>query len=175
MNAVTTAAAPAGEGLAARVAKLAQVIGAPHFAAADRVALKRYAPGQALPLAFYRTWLRHFGDELPGEAEIRSWGLIAWGLAYSGPRAHRRERALGAALAASGYSEARLERLLAAEPETQADLFASMVRFLASKGEAFDWVDAARLLLTRDPDRQEATHRRIAVAYYRQPSSHPED
>lgn len=175
MNTVTTVDAATGSGLAARVAKLAQVIGSPHFAAADRVALKRYAAGQALPLAFYRTWLRHLDDELPGETESRAWALLAWGLAFMGPRAHRRDRALGAALAAAGYSEARLERLLAAEAESQADLFASMVRYLSNKGETFDWVDAARLLLTRDPERREATHRRIAAAYYRHPTSHQED
>ena len=174
MNAASTVNTPAGEGLAARVAKLAQVLSSPHFATADRIALKRYSPVKAPPLAFYRTWLRHLGDDLPNEAEIRSWALIAWGLAFMGPQAHRRDRALGAALAASGYSEARLERLLAAEAEARIDLFASLVRFLANKSESFDWVDAARLLLTRDPERLEAAYRRIAVAYYRHPSSHKE-
>jgi len=167
MSALSTTDPQISEGLGARVARLVHLLASEHFPGADRAALKRYAPGQAPPLAFYRTWLRHLGEELPAEAETRAWALMAWGLAFMGTQAHRRNRPLGTALAESGYSEARLERLLAADSEARLDLFASLVRFLASKGEGFDWLDAARLLLTRDPDRRESTHRRIATNYYR--------
>jgi CRISPR system Cascade subunit CasB len=158
---------PVSEELGASVGRLAGLLASDHFPGADRAALKRYASGQAPPLAFYRTWLRHMSDELPGEDDAKAWALMAWGLALMGAQAHRRDRPLGAALAGSGYSEARLERLLAADADARLDLFASLVRFLANKGEGFDWLDAARLLLTRDPDRRESTHRRIAAAYYR--------
>lgn len=169
MSALSTTDPQISDGLAARVARLAHLLASEHFPGADRAALKRYAPGQAPSLAFYRTWLRHLGEELPREEETRAWALMAWGLALMGAHAHRRDRPLGTALAESGYSEARLERLLAADAEARLDLFTSLVRFLASKGEGFDWLDAARLLLTRDPDRRESAYRRIAAHYYRCP------
>ena len=167
MSALSTTDPNISEGLGARVARLAHLLASERFSGADRAALKRYAPGQAPSLAFYRTWLRHLGEELPREEETRAWALMAWGLALMGAHAHRRDRPLGTALAESGYSEARLERLLAADAEARLDLFAALVRFLASKGEGFDWLDAARLLLTRDPDRRESAYRRIAAHYYR--------
>jgi len=40
------------------------------------------------------------------------------------------------------------------------------VRFLAAKGERFDWRDGAAFLLTKDPDRRESLCRRIATAFY---------
>jgi len=160
------------EGLHARVGRLAAVVSGEHYPAGDRAALRRYAPQQPVPLAFYRLWLRHLGTEPPLGSAIGAWALIAWGLATGGPSAHRRDRPLGRCLAEAGYSEARLERLLAApEDDTRQALVASMVRYLASKGEGFDWVQLAQLVLLRDEARREGLHRRIATDYYRQLAS----
>lgn len=156
------------EGLAARVEKMAALLASSHYPAGDRAALKRYAPGQSPPLAFYRLWLKHLGDELPPEDKAGRWALLAWGLALGGPGAHQPRRPLGVALGKAGFSEARLERLLAADADTQLELFAALARFMASKREGFDWAEAARLLLAGAGEKRESVHRRIATAYYRQ-------
>ncbi|HWO99905.1 MAG TPA: type I-E CRISPR-associated protein Cse2/CasB [Methylococcus sp.] len=159
---------PEGDSLATRIAKLAGVLASAHYPGGDRAALKRWSPDQPVPLAFYRLWLRHLGTELPPEEQTATWALIAWGLALMGEGTHRPDRPLGQVLAESGFAEARLERLLAALDAARLDLFASAVRFLAAKGEGFNWRDAALLLLTADADKRESIHRRIAADYYRQ-------
>lgn len=163
----TAAAVHTTDSLAARIGKLAHVLAAEHFPNADRAALKRHATGQPPPLAFYRLWLRYLNDELPSENQTQAWALIAWGLALMGRNAHRPDRPLGRTLAEAGYSEARLERLLQAPDDVRFELFTSAVRFMAAKGEGFDWCDAARLLLTTDAEKREQIHRRIAADFYR--------
>lgn len=155
------------ESLSTLVGRMAGILANPRFPASDRAALKRHASGLPPPLAFFRLWLRHLEVDLPSESQSPAWALLAWGLAMAGRGAHRPERPLGRALAESGYSEARLERLLAADADSLEPLFESMVRFLAAKGEVFDWADAAFLLLVRESDKRQSTHRRIAAAYYR--------
>ena len=155
------------ESPSALVCRLAGILANPHFPASDRAALKRHAPGQPPPLAFYRLWLRQLGADLPSEPQSAAWMLMAWGLAFTGAGAHRPDRPLGRALAECGYSESRLERLLAADSNSLEPLFASVVRFLAAKGESFDWRDAAHLLLVTDAHKRETIHRRIAATYYR--------
>ncbi len=149
------------------VATLTGVVAAPHYPARDRAALKRWAPGQALPLAFYRLWLRHLGQDLPYDHQCDAWMTLAWGVATMGSSAHRPERPFGRALAEAGFAEGRLERLLAAPDELRNELFMSAVRFLAAKDEGFDWTEAAEFLLSRDANKRQAIHRRIAEAYYR--------
>lgn len=168
MSAVSSVSSSSSqEALGPRVARLAGVLSSEHFPTADRAALKRHAAGQAPPVAFYRLWLRHLHDDLPGEEDTQSWALLAWGLALMGAKAHRPDRPLGKVLAKAGYTEARLERLLSADADIRLDLLASLVRFIAAKGEGFDWLDAARFLLTRDPERREAINRHLAADYYR--------
>lgn len=149
------------------LARLAAVIGTPHYPAGDRAALRRWAPGQPVPLAFYRLWLRHAGADLPAEHQTEAWMLIAWAIATLGPDAHAPKRPWGQALAEAGFAEGRLERLLSAPADVRADLFMQAVRFLAAKGEHFDLTQAAQYLLTEDEAKREALHRRIAQAFYR--------
>lgn len=153
--------------LAHTVGRLAGVIGHPHYPAGDRASLKRWAPGQPLPLAFYRLWLRHVGEDLPGEAQTPLWMTLVWGLATLGASSHRPDRPLGQALAESGYAEARLERLLGAPDELRIELFMSTARFLAARNDAFDWLDAARFLLSTDVHVRERVCRRIAESFFR--------
>lgn len=165
---VAPATADSGADLAGRVGRIASLLAADHFPGGDRAALKRHAPGQAPPLAFYRLWLRHLQADLPSEATTGAWALVVWGLALNGRKAHRPDRPLGRCLAESGYSEARLERLLAAaDDDTRLALTASVVRFIAAKGDSFDWSQLAQLLLARSEDARERVHRRIATDYYR--------
>ena len=155
-----------GPNLSALMSKLAGILGSTHFPNADRAALKRWTPGQPIPLAFYRLWLWHAGDDLPPEGQTEDWMTIVWGLALCGEGCHVPQRPLGQALAECGFAEGRLERMLSAPDDLRRELFMSTVRFLAAKDERFDWTEAARLLLTHDTDKRETIHRRIAQAYY---------
>lgn len=153
--------------LATKVGRFASKIGNLHYPAGDRAALKRWAPEQPLPLAYYRLWLREAGDDLPAENQNEPWMTVVWGLALMGESAHRPGKPLGEVLALTGYHEARLERLLAAPDELRIELFMGVVRFLAAKGEGFDWTGAATFLLATEADAREAVRRRIARDYYR--------
>lgn len=159
--------APIEPTLGSDVARLAGVIGSPHFPGGDRAALRRWAPGQPVPLAFYRLWLRHLGSDSPPENRTEAWMAIVWAIATLGEGCHDPKRPFGQSLAESGFSEGRLERLLSAPDDVRIDLFMSAVRFLAAKGERFDLAEAARFLLTTDEGKREQVHRRIAQAFYR--------
>ena len=156
-----------GSSLGARVAQMAAIIGAEHYPNGERAALRRWSPEQPIPLAFYRLWLRHLGDDLPPEFQTPAWMTIAWGLATLGKEGHDPRRPLGQALAESQFSEGRLEQLLSAPEDVRPDLFMSAVRFLAVKGERFDWRDGAAFLLTQDNEQRQRLNHRIAAAFYR--------
>ena len=156
-----------GSSLGARVAQMAAIIGAEHYPNGERAALRRWSPEQPIPLAFYRLWLRHLGDDLPPEFQTPAWMTIAWGLATLGKEGHDPRRPLGQALAESQFSEGRLEQLLSAPEDVRPDLFMSAVRFLAVKGERFDWRDGAAFLLTLDNEQRQRLNHRIAAAFYR--------
>lgn len=163
-----TATIPDGQSsLSSTLARLAAVIGAPHYPAGDRAALRRWAPGQLVPLAFYRLWLRHVGADLPAQSQSEAWLLLVWAMATLDAEAHAPKRPWGQALAEAGFAEGRLERLLSAPEDVRANLFMQAVRFLAAKGERFDLAEAALYLLTDDEAKREQLHRRIALAFYR--------
>jgi len=156
-----------GSSLGARVAQMAAIIGAEHYPNGERAALRRWSLEQPIPLAFYRLWLRHLGDDLPPEFQTPAWMTIAWGLATLGKEGHDPRRPLGQALAESQFSEGRLEQLLSAPEDVRPDLFMSAVRFLAAKGQRFDWRDGAAFLLTQDNEQRQRLNHRIAAAFYR--------
>lgn len=151
--------------LTSRLAHIAAVIGNRDFPAGDRAAFKRMVPGQPPPLEFYRFALRHLPENW--EAQLADWVTLVAAMALMGANAYQKGRSFGQALAEEGFSEARLERLLAADDEGRRTLFLRAVRFLASKGASFDWEQAASLLLTRDEARREKINRRIASDFYR--------
>lgn len=153
--------------LGSLIARLAHTIHAPHYPAGDRAALRRWAPGLPVPLAFYRLWLRHVGGDPPPEYQTPVWMGVIWAIATLGAGGNTPNRPFGQALAESGFSEGRLERLLSAPEDKRLELFMSAVRFLAAKGEGFDLAEGARLLLTTDPEKRDSLHRRVASYYYR--------
>ena len=61
-------------------------------------------------------------------------------MAVMAPSIHRPDRGLGKALAEAGYSEARLERLLASEGDTRRSLLIRAARFLASKSASWRYL-----------------------------------
>ena len=153
------------EGLGRSVARIGSVLGANDFPSGERAALRRLDPGGVPSLDFYRFAFRH----LPAgwETHTRQWLVIVAGIALMSPGAHQHNRPAGQALAESGYAEARLERLLAAEDDTLHRLLLRAARFLAAKNETCDWTDLARLLLSQHDDRREAARLAIARSYYR--------
>lgn len=159
---------PSGATLRDRIGRAAATIGATHFPASERASLRRMGPGSPPPLAFYRFWFRHFDDGAPDESQTSAWMVLLSGLAAAPPNAHLPSRGLGVALSDSGWNESRLERLLAAEGvDIREKLVSDALRFLASRGQRFDWSDVARLLLARSDAALDSIHRRIATDYYR--------
>lgn len=155
--------APEPERLPQTMGKLAALLGSEDYPTGERAMLKRMVPGSPPPLPFYRLAYRH----LPEGWERRhdAWITLVAGLALTGAGGHRQNRKVGQALAETRYSEARLERLLAAEGDTLHTLVLRAARFLAAKGQAVNWLDFTQLLgLSGDPE-----HARMQIArdYYR--------
>lgn len=146
-----------------RIGHIAGVLGSDEFPAGERAALRRMNVARP-PMAFYRFALRHLPDGW--ERQWKDWAAIVAGVALMAPNAHDPENRLGAVLADAGFSEARLERLLAAEGETRRTLLLRAARFLASRARPCNWVEGAQLLLTRDEEKREALHRRIGSRFY---------
>lgn len=159
--------------LASLVKRLAATIDADHFPTGDRAALRRLNPDTPPSLIFYRFAFRHLPENW--EAQREAWMSLVAGIALMCPNPHRPDRPVGLALAEVGYSEKRLERLLAGEGETLQTLLLRAVRFLAAKNQACNWVDFAHLLLAKDQDKQENARLKIARDYYRNLKDHDKE
>lgn len=98
------------------------------------------------------------------ETREQRWALLLAGMAAL---PHQPGQFLGAVLAQAGFAERRFVRLLDADAEHIASELRGMVSFLASRGLAIDWADAARLVHSIDADDGgHAVRRSIASAYY---------
>lgn len=131
----------------------------------DRAALRRMQPGQPPPLTWYQFAVVAGLDSPDSQPE---WVAIVAGMALMSPEAHVPGRGFGTALATAGYSELRLERLLASEGQTQRLLVLRAARFLAAHRTGANWVQPAALLLTRDHDRREGMRNQVATDFFRQ-------
>lgn len=155
-------------GLASYIRSLAALIDRPQFPTGQRAALRRMDPEQPPPLAFYA--LAAMGHLAPGwdrdEETRKNWVTIVAGLALTSPGGHMPAVSLGTALGEAKFHELRLDRLLSSEGAVRRSLLLRAVRFLLTKGQAFNWVDAAMLLLSTGTT-QENLRRRIAQDYYR--------
>jgi CRISPR system Cascade subunit CasB len=151
--------------LASSIGHIVAILDAEHFPTGDLATLRRLSPSSPPSLTFYRFAFKHLPDNW--EANRDAWQTLVAGIALLCPKPHRPDRSVGQALAEAGYSEKRLERLLAAEGETLHTLLLRAVRFLAAKNEACNWVDFARLLLSVDSAKQEQARLTIARNFYR--------
>jgi CRISPR type I-E-associated protein CasB/Cse2 len=138
----------------------------------DVAALRRLVPDDPSSPAFWRMVVNYLGptgaipDGGPARDEVeRQWAAILGGMAVM-QGLHQPGRRLGKALAASDLSELRFVRLLRAQDRQLLREVRTTARFLASKAEAVDWSDLARLVLTRDPDKAERVRRSFARDYY---------
>lgn len=140
--------------------------------AGDVAALRRLSPDDPGSPGFWKIVVSYLepagalpdGGSSREEVEVR-WAAILNVLARLGPL-HRPGRRLGRALAACGFSELRLARLLRAsgEPLVHESLMAG--RFLAAKGEPADVTDLARLILSDGRSDADRVRRWIARDYY---------
>jgi CRISPR system Cascade subunit CasB len=153
------------ETLEQQVGRIAGIIGSERFPTGERAALRRMTPGHPLPLSFYRFAF----SRLPKgwEHAIDDWTTLVAGIALMSPNAYNAQVGLGRALAEAGYSESRLERLLAAEYEVRRALFLRAIRFLAAKSKPFNWAEGARFLLTKSESKRETLNLHIARDFYR--------
>lgn len=159
------------DGLPSTIARIDGVLSSEQYSTGDRAALRRMAPGQPIPLAFYRFALGFLADEWDRDADTKAnWAAIVAGMAVMSPGAHRVDWPLGRALAEAYYSETRLERLLSAEGDTARALVLRTARFLAAKGTPCNWVDLACLLLTQQDEKRDNLTLRVARAFYSHPS-----
>lgn len=155
------------QSLGTSIGRIASILSSERFPTGDRAALRRITPGETPSLAFYRFAFEYLPDNWDATAGSRKdWMTLVAGMAVMSPDAYRPDRRFGTALAEGGYAESRLERLLSAKDDARRILFLRAVRFLRAKTLPFNWVDAARLLLTRDVEKREAVHRQIARNFF---------
>lgn len=151
------------------ISTIAGVIGSDIFPTGERAALRRMTPKQPPPLTFYRFALSHLpaGWDRNKDSQ-KDWITLVAGIALMSPNAHDPKCNLGKALAETNYSEARLERLLSDSSvgDVRRILLLRVARFLAAKSSPFNWVQGARMLLTRDKEKLMAVRERIAKDYY---------
>jgi CRISPR system Cascade subunit CasB len=146
------------------IARIAGMLSGERFPTGTRAALKRFSPGEHVPIEFYSFAYRYLPDGW--EKSMDAWATIVAGIAMMSPNAHNPQVRYGQALAEKRYSEARLERLLQAEGQVQRILFLRSIRFLTQKSASFNWTDGASFILTQNRDKRESLNSRIARDYY---------
>jgi CRISPR system Cascade subunit CasB len=147
------------------VARIAALLSSDLFPTGDRAALKRMTPEGDPPLAFYRFAFRYLPEGW--ERHSREWMTVVAGMAIMARNPHNPSQPTGKVLFEAGYSEKRLERLMAAKGELQQILVLRAARFLAAQGRPLNWSEFARLLLSRDRAKSESARHAIARDYYR--------
>jgi CRISPR system Cascade subunit CasB len=139
----------------------------------DVAELRRLDPRDPASPAFFKLMLSMVEPslDLPPDGPTRDAVERRWAAVFQTTATlaglHQPQRRLGDALAAAGYSELRLVRLLRAQPEMLPREVRTCSHFLAAKAEPSNLAELARLLVTTDPDKSGSLRRGIARAYYR--------
>lgn len=134
----------------------------------DVASLRRLTPDDLAVPAFWKLAGIALEHELAGggvEDRERRWAVVVASVAVASGL-HAPGRPLGDALAAAGYSELRLARLLRAHAAALPPEVRGATAYLASKAVAFDGADVAALVLSDGGPSEEAVRRRIAKSYY---------
>ncbi|EXI66606.1 MAG: CRISPR type I-E protein CasB/Cse2 [Candidatus Accumulibacter adjunctus] len=150
----------------AHVPAMARTLADPHFPNGERAALKRMGLEGPSPLALYRFILDEVDEPWQSDTWTRRWRALLCALAIQRDGGFDPSRPWGKALAEAGFAESRLERLLAAQGDTQLTLALRAARQLAAKGLACDWRQLADLIFSTDPEIRERINTRIARDYY---------
>lgn len=141
----------------------------------DVAALRRLDPDDPTAPAFFKAAAAVLDDVLPTREDTRAdaerrWAVILCAMALTNG-IHRFGRPLGAALAAAGFPELRLTRLLRARGDQVSPTVRAAAQFLASKAEPFDPVDLARVVLSEGRTDEEKVRRAVARSYFAAPST----
>jgi CRISPR type I-E-associated protein CasB/Cse2 len=142
----------------------------------DIAKLKRMNAEHPTEKVFWEQCVNLGIDQAP-EGLISTWAgisiMIAKGTKVTeqgatGP--HEGNTPLGRALANSGYKEERFKTLLNADNSSIARMLDRAVTYLYSKGQNFNWNDAARLALSGHRSQREKDRDRMRIArdYYRE-------
>jgi CRISPR system Cascade subunit CasB len=156
------------------VARVASQLGRAEFSTGDRATLRRLDPDN--PRAGIGTACRllqaaGFDIGVANSDQLKRWTLALHGMALmSGPGVdpHNPSKRAGSAIADAGLSEQRFTRLLCASGPAFREQIPRLARFLAAKGQRFDWEPLARLVLCEGRDEQaaEEIRLRLAAQYY---------
>jgi CRISPR system Cascade subunit CasB len=133
------------------------------FPTGDHALLRRMSPlnpGRAV-LPLYR--LLHEAEIKSTEGEIGRWALIVHCLALVRGD-HDYTVRTGAALQEMGYSEARLNQLLAADFDLLVDLLPLLARRVASQRVSLNWLTLAELALWAGREETKADEARLRLA-----------
>jgi len=153
--------------LASYIGEIAHLFAQGAMSSGEAAALRRMDVNQPVPLAFYRLGVRHLPPSWDRDAEsVRDWVTIVAGIAILAPSGYRPDIGLGRALARSGFSEARMERLLASDGDTLRILALRAARLMAAKTQPCNWSEAGQLLLAREATRLEVVRSHVARDFY---------
>ena len=97
----------------------------------------------------------------------RRWATLMMGMAYCNGL-HDFHTPLGNALARAGWSELRFVRLMRASDDALETQIRHIAQFLASKSQAANWADMARLLFYQSGDAGENIRIAISRNYYQE-------
>ncbi len=155
-------------GVVGRVAGLIQNSLSP----GDVAALRRMRSEALFSPAFWKLVASHLEPLLPPGGPVRDeqeqrWAVVLGAMAEL-RGLHRPGRRLGRILGESRYAEGRVLRLLRGRGEVLPGAIRTMAHFLASKGQAVDLTDVARLVLSEGGRNEESVRRQIARDYYSQ-------
>ena len=104
-------------------------------------------------------------DDQASQSE-KKWSFIIHIMALTAGL-HEPSKPVGQVLAALGFSELRLNRLLKAQDNQILDQVSSVARYLKSKGESFNLIDLALLFLTGSgTEKGDRIRSRIARSYF---------
>lgn len=149
------------------VPRLAAVIYSEGFPNGERARLKRMGINGSTPLCYHRFLLRNVPEHWQGEDHALAWRTLITGLAQQHQNPHNPSVSFGNSLAECGYSELRLESLLAAEGRVLAILALRATTRLASQRIRCNWKDIAWLLFAWNDETRERVNQRIARDFYR--------
>ena len=125
-------------------------IGAGRLAEMRRMAWREFPPGF---WEFYFShvpaqWRQRAGAGDDDRVDL-AWAALLRAMAEAAPNPHANDTAFGAALADTGYAEARFVRFLRADGEDLAREARTAAVWLAGKGRKANWREPAELILNR--------------------------
>ena len=89
------------------------------------------------------------------------WALIAHGMALAG---HDATQSLGQQLSQAGVSESRVTKLLTSRGDAFRQLLPRLLRLIASKGIAPNWLELGGLILNQEREEEKAEDIRLKIA-----------